>query len=196
MNMPEPAIQKNDSLARKLIFTVSVIVFAAVVFLSQYKLKTNLTFDVHVFAQINAVINSMVAVLLLAGLLAVRRFNYKLHRNIMLVAIVLSVLFLLSYIGHHLLAGETKFGDTDHDGLLSEAEKTAAGSLRMLYYILLLTHIPLAAVILPLILFTAYRGLTGEYSRHKKLSRITWPIWMYVALSGVAVYLLIRPYYS
>lgn len=113
----------------------------------------------------------------------------------MLAAIVLSVLFLLSYISHHLLAGETKFGDINHDGVLSDEEKMQAGSLRMVYYFILATHIPLAAVILPFILFTAYRALTGEYEAHKKLVRITWPVWLYVAVTGVMVYLLIRPYY-
>jgi putative membrane protein len=192
----EPVIQKMDRKARLLIFSVSVIVFVAVVVLSKVELKTDLSFNVHVFALANAIINSAVAALLLGGLVAVRQGRYRLHRNIMLAAIILSVLFLLSYIAHHLLAGETKFGDADHDGIIGEGEKTATGSMRYVYYFLLLTHIPLAALILPLILFTAYRGLTGEYIRHKKLSRITWPLWLYVAVSGVLVYLLIHPYYN
>lgn len=114
----------------------------------------------------------------------------------MLAAIILSVFFLLSYIAHHLLAGETKFGDLDHNGLLSEEEKSMAGSMRIVYYIILFTHIPLAGIILPFILFTAYRALIGEYDRHKKLARITWPIWFYVAVTGVIVYLMINPYYA
>jgi putative membrane protein len=107
----------------------------------------------------------------------------------------LSVLFLASYIAHHLLAGETRFGDIDHNGIVTEQEKSLAGSARILYYVLLGTHIPLAGIILPFILFTAYRGLTGEYFKHKKLARITWPIWFYVAVTGVAVYWMISPYY-
>jgi putative membrane protein len=114
----------------------------------------------------------------------------------MLSAILLSVLFLLSYIAHHLLAGDTKYGDLNHDGILSIDEKILAGNLRMVYYFILITHIPLAAIILPFILFTAYRALTGEYDKHKKLVRITWPVWFYVAVSGVIVYLMISPYYS
>lgn len=114
----------------------------------------------------------------------------------MLTAIVLSVLFLLSYICHHLFAGETKFGDVDHNGIISDEEKLQAGSVRMVYYFILITHIPLAGIILPFILFTAYRALTGEYEQHKKLTRITWPVWLYVAVTGVVVYLLISPYYS
>ena len=100
----------------------------------------------------------------------------------MLLAIVLSVLFLLSYIAHHLLAGETKFG--------------GEGISKTIYYLILFTHIPLAGIILPFILFTAYRALTGEYDRHKKLTRITWPVWFYVAVTGVIVYWMICPYYN
>ena len=194
--MLQPLLTKNDKKARLLIYVVSIVVFAAVVFLSKYKLQVDLGFNVHVFAKANAIINSMVAILLLAGLFTVKQKNYLLHKKIMLSAIVLSVLFLLSYIAHHLLAGDTKFGDINHDGILSIDEKTTAGSLRMIYYFILITHIPLAAIILPFILFTAYRALTGEYDKHKKLVRITWPVWFYVAVTGVLVYLMINPYYN
>ena len=190
------SIKKNDSKARIFIFTVSVVVFAAVVVLSKVKLDLKLPFDVHVFATANALINSLVTVCLLAGLLAVKNQNYLLHKKIMITAILLSVLFLLSYIAHHLLAGETKFGDLNHDGILSVDEKLQAGNMRLVYYFLLITHIPLAAIILPFILFTAYRALTGEYARHKKLTRYTWPLWFYVAITGVVIYYMISPYYS
>ncbi len=194
--MLEPVLQKNDRKARIFIFTVSIIVFAAVVVLSKVKLDVDLPFNVHVFATANAVINSMVALCLLSGLVAVKGKNYTIHKKIMLTAILLSVLFLVSYIAHHLLAGETKFGDIDHDGILSADEKLQAGNMRMVYLGLLLTHIPLAAIILPFILFTAYRALTGDYEKHKKLTRFTWPLWFYVAVSGVIIYLLISPYYN
>lgn len=194
--MLQPALKKNDKKAKLFIYTVSVLVFAAVVMLSKFKLNSNPGFDVHIFAKANAIINSFVAVLLLAGFIAVKKKKYLLHKKIMLSAILLSVLFLISYIAHHLLAGETKFGDINHDGILSIDEKALAGNIRMLYYFLLITHIPLAAIILPFILFTAYRALTGEYDKHKKLVRVTWPVWLYVAISGVIVYLLISPYYN
>ena len=194
--MLQTTLEKNDSKAKIFIWTVSIIVFVAVVVLSKVKLVLNLPFNVHVFATINAVINSMVAVLLVAGLVTAKSKNYAIHKKIMLSAIILSVLFLVSYICHHLLAGETKYGDIDHDGVLSINETAMAGSSRMFYYILLLTHIPLAAIILPFILFTAYRALTGEYEKHRKLVRITWPVWFFVAVSGVVVYLMISPYYN
>ncbi|HVZ56111.1 MAG TPA: DUF420 domain-containing protein [Chitinophagaceae bacterium] len=188
--------KKNNRKANLLIFTFSGIVFAAVVLLSRIRLHVDLGFDVHLFALANALINSCVALLLLAALAAVLTRRYRLHRGLMLTAMGLSILFLVSYICHHLFAGETRFGDLNHDGILSEAEKSLAGSRRILYYILLGTHIPLAGIILPFILFTAYRALIGEFPRHRKLARITWPIWFYVAVSGVLVYWLIAPYYS
>ena len=194
--MLQPSLVKNDKKAKLLIYTVSFVVFAAVVFLSKYKLNVDLGFDVHVFAKINAIINSLVAVLLLAGLFTAKQKKHELHKKIMLTAISLSVLFLLSYIAHHLLAGDTRYGDINHDGIVSPDEKTLAGNLRMVYYFILITHIPLAAIILPFILFTAYRALTGEYDKHKKLVRITWPVWFYVAVTGVVVYLMISPYYN
>jgi putative membrane protein len=100
----------------------------------------------------------------------------------MIAAMILSCLFLVSYICHHLFTGETKFG--------------GQGSIRYFYYFILGTHILLAAVILPFILFTAYRGLTAEWPRHRKLAKITWPVWLYVSVTGVLVYLMISPYYS
>jgi putative membrane protein len=114
----------------------------------------------------------------------------------MLLAMVLSVLFLVSYIAHHLLAGETAYGETDGVKGLSAAELAAAGSMRNFYLLLLLTHIPLAGLVLPFILFAAYRALTGEYEQHKKLVRYVWPVWFYVAITGVIIYCMIEPYYS
>jgi putative membrane protein len=193
--MLAPLLHKNDRKANLLIISFSAIVFAAVMLLSRFQLKVNLGFDVHLFAQANALINSLVALILVIALVAVKQKAYTLHRNLMLTAMVLSVLFLVSYICHHLFAGETRFGDLDHNGVLSEEEKSAAGSARIIYYVLLGTHIPLAGIILPFILYTAYRALTGDYPRHKKLAKITWPVWFYVAVTGVIVYLMIKKYY-
>lgn len=193
--MLPPVLAKNDKQANWLILVFSFVVFAAVVLLSRIKLDVDLGFDVHFFAQLNAFINSIVSLLLLAGLSVVKQGKYQLHKRIMVTALVLSVIFLISYICHHLFAGETKFGDINHDGLVSEAEKALAGSKRILYYIILATHIPLAGIILPFILYTAYRALIGEWPKHIKLARITWPVWLYVSVTGVLVYLLISPYY-
>jgi len=175
------SIQKNDKRARLLIILFSIIVFVAVVFLSKIKLELELPFNVHLFAQINAAINTAVSFLLLVGLLAVKRGRYALHKKVMMTSMVLSFLFLVSYICHHLLSDSTVFG--------------GEGTIRYVYYFILITHIILAAIILPFILFTSYRALVAEWTAHKKLARITWPIWFYVSVTGVIVYLLISPYY-
>jgi len=188
--------KKNDKKAAVLIILFSVIVFVAVSVLSRVTLKINLGFNPHIFAEANAVINSAVAILLISGLIAVKSKKYFLHKRIMLTSMFLSILFLVSYICHHLFAGEARFGDVNHDGILSETEKINAGSSRFIYYFILGTHIPLAGIVLPFILFTAYRALIGEFEKHKKLVRITWPLWFYVAVTGVVVYIMISPYYS
>lgn len=194
--MLEPSLPKNDKQASWLIAIFSVVVFTAVIILGRVKLDIGVSFDVHIFAKINAFINATIAVLLVAALVTVKQKKYALHKRIMLLALLLSVAFLVSYILHHLLAGEAKFGDTDHDGMVSEAEKLAAGGMRMVYFVILITHIFLAAIILPFILFTAYRGLTAEYPKHKKIAKITWPLWFYVAVTGPVVYWMISPYYT
>jgi putative membrane protein len=191
-------LQKNDSKAKLLIGTFSIIVFAAVTILGKYNLagQVQLPFNVHVFALINAIINGAVAMLLLAGLFTIKTKQIIMHKNIMLMAMALSILFLVSYIAHHLLAGDTSYGDTDAIKGLSEAEKLAAGNSRTVYLIILLTHIPLAGLGLPFILFAAYRALTGDYEKHKKLVRYIWPLWFYVAVTGVIVYAMISPFYK
>jgi putative membrane protein len=179
--MLKATIEKNDKLAYTLIGLVSLVVFVAVVLLKQIQLHVDLGFDTHIFAKINAYINSIVSLLLLAALFFVKQKNYALHKKSMMAAIVLSILFLVSYIAHHILSGSTTYG--------------GVGGIRCVYFFILITHIILAAVILPFILLSAYRGLTAEFANHKKIARITFPIWLYVSVSGVIVYLMISPYY-
>ena len=95
-----------------------------------------------------------------------------------------------------LLAGETKFGDSNHDGMVDTSELAAVAGTRIVYFIILFTHIFLAAIILPFILFTAYRALIAEFPAHKKLARYTWPLWFYVAVTGPIIYYFISPYYN
>lgn len=180
--MLDPILVKNDRRARVLIIIVSIVIFVAIALLGKVEIPVGGAFDVHVFAKINAVINSMVSVLLVAGLIAIRQRKFVVHKKIMLTAIALSILFLLSYICHHLFAGDTKFG--------------GVGAIRYFYFFILITHIILAAIILPFILFTAYRAGIAEWAQHRRLARITWPIWLYVSVTGVLVYLMISPYYS
>ncbi len=180
--MLQAGLVKNDRKAYWFIGIFSVVVFIVIVILGRVQYKVDLGFDVHIFAKVNAFINSAVAVLLVAALIAVKNRRYILHKQLMIFALFLSLLFLVFYIAHHLFAGETKFG--------------GEGTIRLVYYILLATHIILAAIILPFILFTAYRGLTAEYEKHKKIARFTWPLWLYVAVTGPVVYLFISPYYT
>jgi putative membrane protein len=192
-----PAVwRKNDRKAISLIVVFSAIIFIAISALGRLNLKVSPGFDPHVFAKANAIINSVVAILLICGFIAVKLKKYYLHKRIMLTSIGLSVVFLISYICHHLFAGETRYGDVNHDGILSASEKMNAGTGRLIYYFILGTHIPLAGIVLPFILLTAYRALIGEFDKHKKLVRITWPLWLYVAITGVIVYVMISPYYS
>jgi putative membrane protein len=167
-----------------------------VVALGKIKLEINAGFDVHIFAALNAVINSLVAILLVTALVLVKKGKYVAHKKTMMYAMALSILFLVSYITHHLLSGDTLYGDADFNGVLDDAEKVAVAGTRTFYLIILLTHILLAAIILPFILFTAYRGMTSEFPRHKELGKITWPIWFYVSVTGPILYLMISPYYQ
>src|SRR5690349_10064015 len=143
------SLVKNDSRAKYIIWIFSIVVFVAVTALERVTLNVDLGFNPHIFAQINAVINSIVAVLLIAGLYTAKQRKLKTHKRIMLTAIVLSVIFLVSYILHHLFAGSTWYGDSDHNGIVDAMEKVEAGSMRTVYFILLGTHIILAGVSLP-----------------------------------------------
>lgn len=180
--MLKAVIKKNDKNARWIIGIFSFVVFAVIVSLGKIKSGIQVNFDAHIFARINAVVNSMEAILLVIALMAVKQKKYLLHKRIMFTAMFLSIIFLLSYIAHHLLTGDTRFG--------------GEGAIRYFYFFILSTHIILAAIILPFILFTAYRALIAEWPGHRKLAKITWPIWFYVAVTGVIVYFMISPYYG
>ncbi|MCC6818960.1 MAG: DUF420 domain-containing protein [Bacteroidia bacterium] len=174
-------IAKNDKLANGLILTLSSVVFILVVVMRKYKLDIDFGFDKHVFPAISAFLNSVVAILLVLGLWFVKQRKLELHKSTMLAALGCSILFLLTYVLYHLTSQETPYGGT--------------GAIVIVYYIILFSHIALAGVILPFILFAVYRGLTGEYDRHKKLTKWVWPIWFYVSVTGVIVYFMIAPYY-
>jgi putative membrane protein len=179
--MINATIQKNEPLAKKVIWAFSIVVFLVVVSLKKIHVDADLGFNPHVFASVNAFINGTVAITLVLALAAVKMKKYLVHKRMMLFAMVLSFIFLISYVAHHVLTGDTTY--------------PKEAPLRALYFVVLITHIILAAIILPFILFTTYRGLTADFSAHKKIARITWPIWFYVAISGVIVYLMISPYY-
>ncbi len=194
--MLTPDLIKNDKKAHLLIWVFSIIVFLAITLLEGIQLKVDLGFNPHIFAGLSAFVNFCVACCLILGLILIKKGKLELHRKVMLIALGLSVFFLVFYIAHHLFAGATKYGDLNHDGILAETEKLAAGNLRLFYYFIISTHIVLAGIVMPFVLYTAYRAMIGEYAVHKKIAKWTFPIWLYVAITGVMVYLLISPFYS
>lgn len=138
-------------------------------------------FNINVLPLVEALLNFATFILLLASLYFIRRGNRKAHKACNLTAVVLSVLFLVVYLSFHYLSPQAHYG--------------GEGPVRYLYFFLLITHIILSAVIVPLVLVTLIRALRGHFARHKKIARITWPLWVYVTLSGVIVYIMMAPYY-
>jgi putative membrane protein len=188
----------QDKLVYRLIIGVSIFVFLVVVILNRKILPVPAVLPsfTYYLPLLNAVLNGTCSLLLLLSLYFISRKNIAMHKRINIAAFILSSLFLVSYIIFHYLAPETRYGDLNGDHLVSEMEKAAVGSLRYVYYTILITHIILAAIVLPLILFSFNFGLRNQIIKHKKLVRWTWPIWFYVTVTGVVVYLMISPYYQ
>lgn len=122
--------------------------------------------------------------------------NIELHKKLNLTAFLLSSLFLISYVTAHYFIPDTKFGDVDHNGILDEMELAAVSGIRPVYLVILLSHILLAVIVLPMILLSFYFALKDDRVKHKKITRFSYPIWLYVTLTGVVVYALISPYYN
>lgn len=171
----------NERRINLLIAAVSVIVPLLVALLI-YTPAFDLSIDVSFLPAMNAVFNSAVTVLLIFGFYFIRNKNIKAHKLCMLSAFSVSALFLISYIVYHSSTEETKYG--------------GEGAIRTVYYIILFTHIILAAVIMPFILITLSRALTERFDRHRKIARITFPLWLYVSITGVIIYFMISPYYQ
>jgi putative membrane protein len=166
-----------------IIYAVSIVICLAVAFLILFPkvLAVGGGINVSYLPPFHAFLNGSCAVLLVAGYVAVRNKNYRLHKTLMLACFLLSSIFLVSYVIYHSQAPVTKFG--------------GEGLIRPVYYFILLTHIVLAAIILPLALFTITRSWRGEFAKHKKIARWTLPLWIYVTVTGVVVYVMIAPYY-
>lgn len=181
----------------KWIVAVSIIIPVVVAILFSVKLK-DFGFEVEPLSflpPIYATINGITAIVLVLGVVSIKNGNQKRHERFMTTAIALSLAFLVMYIAYHMTAVSAVFGDINHDGLLDVAEKTNVGWQRGLYLFILLTHIVLSIIIVPLVLITYVRALAQRFDRHRKIARITFPIWLYVAVTGVIVYLMISPYY-
>jgi putative membrane protein len=157
--------------------------------------EANIGSWVHTLPVLNVSINSATILILLLALLMIMKGKETVHRNLMLLALALGTIFLVSYITYHASVPSTVFGDTNHDGILSDSELTAVGNMRLVYLILLLAHILIAIIGLPLVLLAVFHGIKGNRRAHKKIVKVTYPVWMFIAISGVAVYFLISPYY-
>lgn len=172
----------NDSFYKRLIYLVSVVVFLLVLILSRLPKQEVIPSWVAFLPKLNAFLNGGTTILLLFSFYFIRKKNIPMHRRLNISACVLSTIFLLSYVTFHSFGVETKF--------------PADNPMRPVYLIILITHIILAAVVLPLVLLSLYRGLTNQVSSHKKITRWSYPIWLYVTVTGVIVYLMISPYYQ
>lgn len=178
---------------RKLIIALSIVIPVAVAGLFGIKIEG---FDTSFLPPIYATINGITAIVLLLSLALIRKKRIELHRRLNNFAIILSTLFLIMYVLYHITSGETKYGDANHDWVLSDAEKAAVGISRYIYYFVLITHISLSIVVIPFVLFTYVKGWSMKVAAHKKMARITFPMWLYVAISGVIVYVMLSPYYK
>ena len=168
----------------KWIVVLSIIIPLAVAALFGVNLRT-LGFNVEPLTflpPIYASVNGLTALVLVFAVVAIKNKNRKLHERLMKFAIILSVAFLVMYIAYHMTSDSTKFG--------------GEGSVKYIYYFILFTHIILSIVIIPFVLITYVRAITNNIERHKKIAKITFPLWLYVAVTGVVVYLMISPYYS
>lgn len=188
----------NEKAVKTIIYSATVIICIAVVVLQQKIIPHPETFPSFIYRlpALNAFLNGTCSVLLIFSLLAIKMKKVNIHKKLNLTAFALSALFLVSYVTAHYFIPDTKYGDIDHDGIMSTAEGAAVSGIKPVYLIILLTHIFLAVVVLPMVLLSFYYGLTNQITKHKKLTRFSYPIWLYVTVTGVVVYLMISPYYN
>lgn len=189
----------SESISRnytRAIIIVSIAIPLAVAFIILVpQVKIDFGFNTRMLPLFHAILNSSTAILLIASLFFVKSGQFRAHRTMNWIAVSLSTIFLVSYVIYHASNPSTKFGDLNHDGVLSDEEKLQAGSMRYVYYFILSSHIILSGIIIPFVLFTLQRAYQEKFDKHRKLARITWPMWLYVAVTGVVVYLMISPYY-
>src|ERR1700761_5711226 len=175
----------SESITRsynRAIIAVSIAIPAAVAFLILVpQAKIDFGFNTRTLPLFHAILNSSTAILLIASLYFIRNGQVAAHRTANWIAITLSTIFLVSYVIYHASNPSTRFGDLNHDGLLSDTEKQQAGVLRYIYYFILSSHIILSGIIIPFVLFTMQRAYQQKFEKHRKLARITWPLWFYVA---------------
>jgi putative membrane protein len=163
---------------KKLIIALSIIIPLAVAALFRVKVPG---YDLSFLPPIYATLNGITAILLVMAVMAIKKGNRKRHELLNKIAIAISTLFLVLYVLYHITSESTPYG--------------GEGAIRYVYYFILITHICLSVVVIPFVLFTFSRALAGNFERHKALAKFTFPLWLYVAVTGVIVYLMISPYY-
>jgi putative membrane protein len=167
-----------SKISQRLIIGLSIAIPLFVAILFRVKIQG---YDLHFLPPIYATINGLTAVLLLVAVFAIKNGKRKLHENLMNICISLSVTFLIMYVLYHMTSDSTSYGGT--------------GTLKIVYYFILISHILLSVMVVPFVLITFSRALNGDFEKHKALAKFTFPIWLYVALTGVVVYIMISPYY-
>ena len=176
---------ENERNIKGFIWTMAVVIPAAVALLFLIPPVENLSDEVkaslYLLPKLNAYFNGTAFLCLIGAFIAIKNKNIKVHRAFTTTALILSMLFLVSYVAFHLTTESTKFG--------------GEGWIRTVYFIILISHILLSTGIIPLVLFTYVRGLGMQVEKHRKIAKITWPIWLYVTATGVIVYWMISPYY-
>ena len=190
--------QLSEKKVKIIIYSTTVAVCALVVVLNQKWIPHPDSFPHFIYSlpKLNAFLNGSCSILLLFSLWAIKNKNIVRYKKLNISAFILSVLFILSYVTAHYFIPDTKFGDLNHDEIMSPEESNMVSGIKPLYVIILLSHIFLAVAVLPMVLLSFYYGLTDQREKHKKLTRFSYPIWLYVTVTGVIVYLMIAPYYN
>jgi len=191
----EPLTDLSRTLT-KVAWALTAVVLILVALMRQVKIPLPEGVSFAFLPPFHAGVNAVAAVVLIGALVAVKRGDIALHRKLIMAAMGLSVLFLLSYVAYHFTSGEVIYGDADGDGVLSPDERLAVAGTRGYYLVLLISHIVLAGVSLPFILFTFISGFTNRFAAHRRLARWVFPAWLYVAVTGPICYWMLRPYYG
>lgn len=183
MNHPVDLSEKTNNLYLIVISVLSVaipVVVSLLIFIPQTGKLGDL--DVSFLPHLNGVLNTATSIALIAGFVFIKQGNRRYHTTAMITAFALSALFLVSYVVYHFQAPPTKFG--------------GEGVVRGIYFFILITHIILAAIVVPLVLLSIYFAASKQFTKHRKIVKWTFPIWLYVSVTGVVVYLMISPYYA
>ena len=190
--------QENPEQLKKFkvaVWIISAAVLGLVMLMREVKIPLPAGVNLAFLPPFHALLNTLAAFSLVLALISIKKGKVLIHQRWIYCAMICSFIFLLSYVAYHFTTPETKFGDLNGDGELSQSEISEAGSARHVYLFILISHIALAAISLPFILLTFCYGFTHHFDKHRSLSKKIFPIWLYVAITGPVVYFLLQPYY-